>query len=378
VREDHAPLVAGESDFAFLNRCAWPAADAVRAVVQEWFQNYPTVEQKELAERLQSGDDRHFASAIFELTLHEYLIRLGMKLTPHPVLPNGSAKRPDFLVECPDGALLYLEAVGASEDTGANPAADAMKALTLKALDEAIHPDFILIVESQGNPTTQPSGKKLARAVHEWLDSLDQEAVRRAYQGNDLNAVETFPWEHEGWKIAIRPVIAKEPGQHTRMILSRSGGAFWVDTEGPIRAALTKKARRYGKLDLPLVVAINVDSFRLDPDDEVSSLFGSELYVVDRENPEAGARLTRANDGAWRDASGYKGTRASGAWFFDRLSPYSVAEARNRLYLHPAPQIAIPASFLVQPHAFAVDGRIQQVDGPSLGKVLGLPTGWPE
>lgn len=378
VRDDHRPLAAGESNFSFLDRCAWPATDAVRGAVQDWFQNYPKSEQKELADRLRSEDDRNFASATFELVLHEYLTRLGMKLTPHPELPNGSAKRPDFLIECPDGARLYVEAVGAAEDTGENPAAEAMKARALQALDDAVHPDFMLIVQSEGNPTTQPSGKKLARAVHEWLGSMDRATILGGQRERGSDAVNAYQWGHEDWKLSVRAVVANKPGEHTRMILSRSGEASWVDTEGPIKNALTKKARRYGELDLPLIVAINVNSFRLDPEEEVSSLFGSEMYVFNRTNPEAGARLTRANDGAWRDANGYRGRRASGAWFFDHVSPYTVARARNRLYLHPDPHFAVPGSFLVQPHAREVSGRIERVDGASLGHVLGLAESWPE
>lgn len=379
-RTDHSVLAAGEPNFSFLNRCAWPAATKVRTAIQDWYDFYPASEQADLAARLHSNDDRHFASATFELVLHEYLRRLGMKLTPHPVLPNGSDKRPDFLVECKDGARLYLEAVGASEDNGANVAAEARKGLALQATDEALHPDFMLLVDSEGDPTTQPSGKRLARAIHEWLEGIDPDEARRTFEMHGPDALPKLEWEHEAWKVAFRPypVTVESRGRHTRMIGMRNYGASWVDTAGPIRTALTKKARRYGQLDLPLVVAINVSSFRLDPDDEVSALFGTEQYSWQAANPTAEPRFGRASDGAWRNANEYRGRRASGAWFFDHISPYTVARARNRLYVHPAPHLALPESFLVQHHAFEIGGRIQRADGATLGEVLGLPQDWPE
>lgn len=103
ARTDHQIKRATESEFAFLDRCAWAKVEKVRSLLEQCLNNHPKTEQPELIARLQSGDSRHFTSATFELFLHEYLIRQGIVLPPHPELPNGSPKRPDFLVTCPDG-----------------------------------------------------------------------------------------------------------------------------------------------------------------------------------------------------------------------------------------------------------------------------------
>lgn len=230
-RTDSSPKRATESDFAFLNRSSWVPIGVVRQLMDECLANYPAGEAKELIERIQCGDDRHFASATFELFIHEYLLRLGMKLTPHPELPNGSTKRPDFLVECPDGRRLYLEAVCASDDTEKDPAAEARKAVALQVLDGEYNPSFMISIDSEGDPATQPSGRRLATEVLAWLNSLDPDALLSLSQVSGLEALPELHWQHEEWRVRLRPipVSVEARGKPRRLIGARGFGASWID-----------------------------------------------------------------------------------------------------------------------------------------------------
>jgi len=378
-RVDHAPKRATETEFAFLDRCAWPAVELVRQLVKVCLAEYPAAERAELIARLSSGDARHFASATFEIFLHEYLRRLGFQLLPHPELPNGRPTRPDFLVTCPNGQSMYLEAVCASDDTGRNIAAEARKAVALQMLDSANHSDFMVSIESEGEPTTQPSGRRLARAVVRWLDTLDADALlERAAQGYE--ALPEMVWQHEEWRVRVRPIPVKPEarGRPRRLIGARSFGAGWIDGWTPIRDAVMFKARRYGELDLPLVVAVNVDTFHLDPIDEVQALFGQEQFVFAVGGERSEPRFERDPNGAWRGPSGPRGRQCGGAWLFDNFSPYTVARRGQRLYLNPWAHRPVPDAFLLMPHAVVVDHRIQSVDGQSFRDVFELPEQWPE
>ncbi|MDR6890386.1 MULTISPECIES: hypothetical protein [Variovorax] len=338
------------------------------------------MERAELIARLSSGDARHFASATFELLLHEYLKRLGFQLTPHPELPNGRATRPDFLVTCPDGQSMYLEAVCASDDTGRDIAAEARKAVALQMLDSAAHSDFMVSIESEGDPTTQPSGRRLAGEVIRWLNTLDPDALLERAARDGHEALPEMTWQHEEWRVRVRPVPVRPEarGRPRRLIGARSFGAGWIDGWTPIRDAVLSKARRYGELDLPLVVAVNVDSFRLDPIDEAQALFGQEQLVVAVGGERTEPRLERARNGAWRGPSGPRGRQCSGAWLFDNLSPYTLAWRRQKLYLNPWAHRSVPDAFLLMPHAAVVDDRIESIDGRSFREVFGLPEQWPE
>jgi hypothetical protein len=68
----------------------------------------------------------------------------------------------------------------------------------------------------------------------------------------------------------------------------RNFGAGWIDGWTPIRDAILAKARWYGDLDLPMIVAVNVDTFNLDPIDESQALFGQEqfIYTVGKQQEE--------------------------------------------------------------------------------------------
>lgn len=378
-RTDASPKRATESDFAFLDRSAWAPIAEVRKVVDSCIANYPESEVKELIDRIQCGDARHFASATFELFLHEYLLRLGMRLTPHPELPNASAKRPDFLVECPDGRNLYLEAVCASDDTARDSAAEARKAVALQVLDGEHDPNFMVSIDSDGDPATQPSGRRLATEVTSWLKTLDPDALLSS-AAEGLEALPELHWQHEEWHVRVRPipVNVEARGKQRRLIGARGFGASWIDGWSPIRDAVTSKSRRYGDLDLPLVVAVNVDTFNLDPIDEAQALFGQEQFIFSRTNPDQEPRMERAPNGAWRGPAGPRGKRASGAWLFNNLSPYTLARRKHTLYVNPAANHVIPESFLVVPHKLVIDGLLRPFDGTDLATALGLPATWPE
>ncbi|MDC5328953.1 hypothetical protein OHW61_04145, partial [Acinetobacter baumannii] len=169
IRTDDQIIRANESEFDFLERCAWPSAASIRLLLEQCLKNYPLIEQAEIIARIRSGDKRHFTSAIFELFLHEYMIRQGFILTPHPELPNGSLKRPDFLVSDSDGQLFYLEAVCTSENDGKDSSAEARKNWALDYINLRPHHSFMIAIESTGDPTTQPSGKQLYKFINQWL-----------------------------------------------------------------------------------------------------------------------------------------------------------------------------------------------------------------
>jgi hypothetical protein len=379
TRTDHTPRRATENDFLFLDRCAWPAAEKVRALLEGCLANYPEVEKGELISRLRSGDFRHFASGTFELILHEYLLRLGFSLTPHPELPNGSAKRPDFLVTSPDGKQIYVEAICASDDDGRNIAAEARKAIALQSLDDAYHANFMVAIDSTGDPVTQPSGKRLASEVVRWLDTLDVDRAI-ADSADSYDALPEYHWQHEDWKLRLRaiPVKPDARGLKRRLIGIKGFGARFIDGWTPIRDAILNKSRRYGELDLPLVVAVNVDTFNLDPIDESQALFGQEQYSFAAGSAHDEPRFTRAPNGAWRGPSGPRGRRCSGAWLFSNLSPYTIAQRRHTLYLNPLGNLQIPPSFLLMPHAIVVDERIHLAKGATLRDVFELEEHWPE
>lgn len=380
IRTDSTRKTNRESDFAFMDRSSRGEIDRVRVFIEALASRYPKEELPELVARVRSGNDTHFKSAIFELVLHEFLVRLGYTLQPHPELTNGSTSRPDFHVVGPEGGEFYLEAVLASAANDAGPAAEAMIGTTLDALSRATHANFMVAVEWEGAPYSQPSGNRLRFAVQRWLDSLDPDAVQGQIDQHDLFSAPTFKWEHEEWRVLLRalPLKPERRGKSTTLIGVLDGGAGFIDEWTPIRDAVRFKGSKYGKLDKPLLVAVNFDSFHLDPIDEMQALYGQEQFVFTMDRPEKEPRVERAPNGAWQGKGGPQATRVSGAWLFNDLSPYTLASRRNTIYFNPWAAHPLPESLKKMPCAIADNGTVSWHPGATLRDVLELPEGWPE
>ncbi len=378
-RLDGTPKRNREGDFAFLNRSARPEIEAVRQFLERVLEAYPESEADELISRIRSGNNTNFNSAVFELLLYGTLTEIGFHLYPHPALENGSTSRPDFHVTAPDGSEFYLEAVLASENNGADPAAQARMGAVIDALTQASHPNFRISVESDGVPETQPSGKKLRAAAIAWLNTLDPDQVQEVVDKEGLDAAPTTQWVHEDWQVTLRaiPVRPDRRGRTKSLVGALDGIGGFIDAWTPIRNAIKYKGSKYGTLTKPLLVAINFDSFHLDKIDEMQALYGQEQYIFtagDANEP----RFERAQNGAWYGKNGPSSTRVSGAWIFNDLNPYTVALRRNTLYLNPWAAIPLPETMKQFPHAIPDSGKMVWLDGISLREIFNLSETWPE
>ncbi len=138
-----------------------------------------------------------------------------------------------------------------------------------------------------------------------------------------------------------------------------------------VREAILDKAGRYGQLDLPYLIAVNVrEAFR--EKDVCNALFGDLTLQFDTASGAmSGVRLP---NGVW---SGSKHTRVSAVLIADNLHPYRAAQASVAIWHNP--WAARPATGLLPSltHYLPMIGRIQRQDGPTLGDLLNLPVGWP-
>lgn len=352
---------------------------AVRACLSNAIRNYPLDDQGDLIARITSGNEVNFRSASFELLLHETLHRCGFSMSVHPDPGTGTARRPDFLVTSPDGGNFLLEAVLAGTRDGSDAAAEAMKDTTIDLLDGAPHALFTVDVQHEGNPTTQPSARTLIRVTHEWLNSLDANALADRLSQLGLDAMPSMTWRHEAWEVTLRalPVSPERRGTTTRLVGAMRMGLRWINAWEPLRAAVSSKANRYGDITMPLVIAINSDSFDLDPIDEVQALFGEEQWVENLDYPErSGSR--RVPNGAWQGPHGPQNKRSSAVWIFNDLTPYSLASRRSTIYLNPSANIPLLNCFDMFPTRYIEGTRLIDTDGRSLREIFDLPENWPE
>lgn len=365
-----------ESYFQFYNRSSRVEIGRVRSLLETLASHYPKEEISDLKSRIRSGDDRHFKSATFELFLHEALLQCGCKLTPHPDLPSGKATKPDFLVKTPDGSEFYLEAVLASEDNDVDEGGEARKGIVLDMLNKSPHPHFWVEIIDEGYPATQPSGKKLKNLIHHWLDSLDPDEIQKQIDSEGFDSIEQFDWSHESWKVQFRPIPLRPErrGKSESLITNGSIVGGIIDAWRPIRKAVKSKGQKYGNLQKPLLVAVNLNSFHLDRIDEVQALYGQEQIVF-----KSGRHMeTRIPNGAWYGKGGPQYRRVSGVWIFNDIHPTSISTRRQTIYFNPWTTYRLPDMLMTFPHVVLDDDVLRRNDGVSFTELYGLTEGWPE
>jgi hypothetical protein len=81
VRTDANHRKFSERRFSHINRSAEPEYFRIRELLESWAAHVPDPERFQFEQRIQSGDDRAFDSAFFELYIHELHLRTGQNGT---------------------------------------------------------------------------------------------------------------------------------------------------------------------------------------------------------------------------------------------------------------------------------------------------------
>jgi hypothetical protein len=382
-RTDAGRADYGEPYFNYLNRSGRPDIGRIRSVLEQWFERYPSDGQVDLRAAFQSDDEVQHKAASFELFLHELVVRLGCRAGLHPSIPLTS-KRPDFLVESDDYPSFYLEGTVATGESRKSRGERARADIVYDALDNQLDsPYFFLSLEVAKVPSPQPSARKLAHAISRWLQTLELTVVTAQYrEGDGLLSAPVLDYMDEGWQVRVRP-IPKSSAAQGRPGLRPIGmrgpiEAEWVDNRTPVRDAIVDKARRYGRLDKPSVIAVNVlDKWSLEPSEVVEALFGDETFTIDPQNL-ATPRQGRAPNGAWTSASGPRYTRNSAVLVAHGLHPWNIGQSELRLYHNPWAERPYTSALTRLAQAIPGDGVIEWVDGIDVAELFGLPAGWPK
>ena len=165
-------------------------------MIDAYFEGFPADAASEVRQRFQSKDVVAHRSAVFEIIVHEVAMRVGCRLSAHPVV-HGVTTHPDFLAEEPgDSPSFYLEAIvpGPSEDEAA---AAKREAQVYALLDQMASPDFFLNVTIRGNPGTPVPTSKIRKMLAEKMAALDRDEIASM----PAEDVPRWPFEHDGWEL---------------------------------------------------------------------------------------------------------------------------------------------------------------------------------
>ena len=361
-REYQGPALYAEPQFRFLNRSARPQAMTIRDTLQTWFSRYPEGQtKKDIEGRFRSGDDSQYRSAFFELLLHELLLQLNCKVESHPPI-EGTTNRPDFLVNPSFGSPFYLEAAIVSDESDEEAAARARLNVIHDVLDRVDSPDLLVGWRISGVPVSPPPARQIRAFLERNLASADADEIAGIWKTKGFDAVPRWLFSDSNWKMEFYP-IPKKPeargrhgGRHIGVFMSEPRS---IDSASAIRNTLLEKARRYGELSLPYVIAVDVlTEFPIDSDDVWDALF-------------------RKQDGLWMSPSGPRYTRVS-CVMIARVETWNVPNAPFCLYHNPWARFAYDSPLTNLPQARLENDEMKWLGGQLLGELLHLPPNWPE
>lgn len=383
TRDNSRPAPYAEPSFNSLNRSARPESKRIRNVLEQWFQRIPCETQLDLCSRFRNRDDRQHVGAFFELYLHELLSRLDFIAEPHPIL-EGEETHPDFLVRKGEEQLFYLEATLAASSDG-NIATKARENQVYDTLDRMESPNFFVALRVSGTPVTPPPGRRIRNFLEQQLDTLNPDKVAEQFEQDGFDTLPSWNWRHEGWRITFFAIPKSSSARgklHVRPIGLQIPELVWHSPQINIRNSLQEKVSKYGKLDLPYVIAINViDEFGADDIDISNALLGEEQVTVGFHSDHSVDQMVgRKPNGTWYGPNGPQNKRVSAVLVAVNLYPWSIAKITPILWHNPWAGKALSQDIwpLTQLAPDAANNQFVKCAGESGWRLLGLRRSWPE
>lgn len=362
-----------ESDFSFINRSADVAMAGAREVIESWFARYPPEHRFDLRNRLREGD---FNSAFFELYLHEMLVRMDYSLTIEA--PAGTKGRsPDFHVRGEDRADFYLEARVISGRSREQAAAERRANQVYEEIDKLVSADFFVGIECSKLPSEPLSGREIRAFLKEKLDATNWDELVPLYLDGGPAAMPRWRFADLRWPVEFFPIPKQledrgKQGIRPLGMLFHDFGA--LEDLSFIRHAISQKAKRYGDLNAPFIVAVNLLSGFADEDAVVSALYGRRTRTFLRlGNGKEIVTDGRDDTGLWSSAGPHsKLTRLSGILVVLRAEAWNVPSSRLLYCSNPWANSRLPDPFPRLPRIVLFNDRLERRRGASSADLFEL------
>jgi hypothetical protein len=364
VRTSRSKRGHEESLWAFLDRTADPACARVRLLLEDWYAAFPPDHRADLLGRLRSPKYGQFHGAWFELYLYVVHARLGFDIEVHPDMP-GIDKHPDYRLTR-DGRSFLLEAT--IPDTNEDTSREARRARVIESIDRIAAPDFSLFFEIEHESATSPPMRDVRRRVARWLDGLDWESERRRVGHGGAVDLATHRDRAGDWRFRFHawPRMSEHRGlgDGAISVFPSTGGSF--DPIAPLRDALERKAKKYGPIDEPLILALRTDWMGTGEDDLARTLY-------------------RGGQALWHRDGRIRNRQVTGVLVFSsEMRPWSIAREQPVLWRCPDPAVALPDLPWTQAHIGGAglvhqDGTFDPGSAFTLPEVdaVGSPSAWP-
>lgn len=355
------------------------AAVRIRALLEAWWSDLPSVARAQIRERLRSPLPVIHLGAFWELYTHASLRGLFGEVSVDVGEDHLERRRPDFSLSDPNGGVCFEATAVAGDDfvdRGERPRVQQFYAL----LERSANRDFLLHLQLFSVGPSTP-GRRLLIEVEGWLNSLEWESELRRKKAGQPPAERVF--RRDGWafEIGASPWLPHLRGREDlKLVGSRvegfgsTGGFKLIDEVSPLSSALRRKAgHRYELEGRPFVVATLCAGALVDDEDVAQALLGRISHRFGGGGHYVGGGLWLGEDDKPRNRD------ISAVLIAIDLKPAGVAQVEPTLWTNPWARNPLPSGLLPwRRMEIAPDGRTNEHTATRAAyEVLGLDPAWP-
>ena len=240
------PFPFGVAPIELLSRSASPICEATRLRLERMLDMYPVDARASMVSRLRIPEQA--SDAFFELFVLELFIDRGYTLTGVELPLAHTTYVVDFSFTGPDGVAFLVEVVCC------NPPRTTIG--PRKMLDEVFNaidavdclPFQVEVVDVQGAPTQSVRRRVMHTWVSSWLETLVDEP--------DADRTKEFALS-DSCVVTLR-AVPRDTGALSGLLREPPCVRASYDVVTSVLRRLFEKAYKYGPLDVPLVIALNV------------------------------------------------------------------------------------------------------------------------
>lgn len=266
LRTNHKPASSGENAYLYYDNNQQPKIVEIRNLLNKWFENYPEENKLELKQSFRNN----FYTAFYELFIHEIFYCQGYELQIHPTLEDSNNK-PDFLAK-KGKEEFYIEATTVSYLSEIESKKQNFKQKFIDELNKINSPNFWLAIEKlEFKKDNFPKAKTIRDKFEQKLNTInpiDNEirqkvpltSLKLKFEDDNLLIILTLFNKSDAAKkklnlrpigLQFSPVTIKNADEDSEKILN----------------SFKSKSKRYGKLNKPFIICINLDfNFNLKHD----------------------------------------------------------------------------------------------------------------
>lgn len=352
-----------ESTYDFLTRVCnssyLPDIENARARLELWFSRLPQKEMDRMRQEMSRGREVQFDACFFELFLHKLLHSSGCNPEFHPSLADRE-RTPDFAARCASGSEFLLEATVVTDKPDDERSEETLQGQILDRLNSLSSPRMSFnISELVVKSSQMPSLRKMSQFVMRKI----------AAASDDAASLQDEVWKYEDArvKLRIRPIPLSKKTWNSNVGIGPTK-TRWGSPETAIAEKLSDKATRYGKIEAPFVIAVNVVSGWTNNLACVTrTLLGIPEKTLLQTEGISAIQEHLDSESFWYK-NGVPQHRTVSAVLATRMFPWSVLRAPLMLYHNPharyqLPDDALPVAQISRTLVMEAGANLQEILG---------------